>query len=94
MTKKEYEQQLREAAQEMEDNEDILEYLDTAKSDLESAARNVDNAEAAYEQVVIPGMPLIKFAEGNNYLKVARTNMLSAHRNLNSAFHQISVRGS
>jgi hypothetical protein len=84
-TMEEYEQKLRDAT----DDEDALEYLDEAKEDLEEAKRNIDKAEESYEEVVLPGTPLIKFAEGNNYLRTAKTNLLSAHSNLNKALREI-----
>jgi len=87
-----YESKLRAEAENMDDNSEILEKLDNAKDDLEEARANVDKAEDSYEQVVLPGTPLIKFAEGNNYLRVARTNLLSAHAGLNQAY-QMMLRG-
>ena len=86
-TIEEYEAELREVAEGMDDNDDIIEKLDLAVSELESARENINNAEAVYEEVVYPGQPLIKFSEGNNYLRAARANLLSAHRYLNDAFN-------
>ncbi len=86
------ESRLREEAEDMNDNGDIIEKLETARDDIDEAKSNVDKAKSSYEQVVLPGSPLIKFSEGNNYLRVARTNLLSAHRNLNQAYI-LMVRG-
>ncbi len=85
-----YEEKLRDAAQDMDDNEDILEYLDDAKAELEIARSNIDNAESTYYQVTTPGTPLMKFAEANNYLRSAKINLINAHRNLNQAFIAMS----
>jgi len=85
----EYEGMLREAAESMDDNADIIEKLDQAADELEAARENINNAEAAYEEVRLPGQTLIKFSEGNNYLRIARTNLLSAHSYLNQAFNLI-----
>lgn len=85
-TIEEYEATLREAAEGMENNEDIIAKLDMVKSDLRNARANIDSAEAEYAQVRLPGTPLIKFSNGNNYLRIARNNMLSAHRYLNEAY--------
>ena len=81
-----YETQLREAAEGMSNNEDIIEKLDLAKSELEMARANINNAEDSYEQVTHPGTPLVKFSNGNNYLRLAKNNLLSAHSYLNQAY--------
>ncbi|WP_135610605.1 hypothetical protein [Methanococcoides sp. AM1] len=91
-TLEDYEAKLREVAEDMEDNDLILEKLDMAKADIEDARTNINNAEEEYEQVRTPGKPLIKFSNGNNYLRIARGNMLSAHGYLNEAYGLI-VRG-
>jgi len=82
----EYEGKLRAEAENMENNAEILAKLDTAKSSIAEARSNVEKAKASYEQVRLPGTPLIKFAEGNNYLRVAKTNLISAHSSLNQAY--------
>ncbi len=87
-TIEDYESKLREET----DDENIIAKLDAAKEDIEEAQSNVDKAESSYEEVVTPGTPLIKFAEGNNYLRTARTNLLSAHRNLDQAY-KMMLRG-
>lgn len=88
-----YETKLRATASEISDNDEIIQKLDLAEQELESARRNINNAETAYEQVKVPGTPLIKFSEGNNYLKIAKTNLLSAHRYLNQAYNLIIIGG-
>jgi len=85
-TAEDIESKLRAEAVNMGDNDDIIEKLDAAKADLEEAQSNVNKAEASYNQVVLPGTPLIMFQEGNNYLRVAKTNLISAHSNLNQAY--------
>ena len=84
-----YETKLREAAEEMLNNEEILEKLDLAQEDLDEARENVDSAEQSYLQVVLPGTPLQKFQEGNNYMRTAKSNLISAHNNLNQAYRLI-----
>ncbi|PIN74378.1 hypothetical protein COV20_00445 [Candidatus Woesearchaeota archaeon CG10_big_fil_rev_8_21_14_0_10_45_16] len=74
------------------DREDVLTVLDTAHESLDEARNNVDKAEKSYDQVVLPGTPMIKFGEGNNYLRVAKTNLLSAQANLQKAYLMI-IRG-
>lgn len=91
-TAEDYESKLRATAETIEDNGAIMRMLDTAKDDLDEARSNLEKAESSYEEVVLPGMPLIKFAEGNNYMRTARTNLLSALRNLNQAY--MMLRGS
>lgn len=81
----EFEVKLRATAEEVE-NEEALAKLDTAKSELDIARRNIDNARETYELVKLPGTPLLKFAEGNNYLRAARANMINAHAQLNQAY--------
>jgi len=83
----EYEGKMRDIAEGMEDNTAILQHLDDAKSELETARRNIDNAENVYEQVRIPGTPVLKFAEGNNYLRAAQANMLAAYSHIEFAYN-------
>lgn len=85
-TAKDFEAKLRVAAEGMPDNSAIIAKLDAAKADLAEAQSNVNKAEAAYIKVKLPGTPLIKFAEANNYLNTARTNLLSAQANLQQAY--------
>ncbi|MDY6966663.1 MAG: hypothetical protein SVM80_12005 [Halobacteriota archaeon] len=91
-TVEDYEAKLRAEAEGMDDNEDIIEKLDQARSALEDARENIDNANSSYNEVRIHGQPLIQFAEGNNYLRTARTNLLSAHSYLNQAFNLMVLR--
>lgn len=84
---------LREEAEDMDDNEDILDKLDMADEELEIARRNIDDAEDTYAQVKIPGTPLIKFGEGNQYLRAAKLNLVSAHRYLNQAYRAVVAGG-
>lgn len=85
-TVEDYETQLREAAQSVQDNEDILVKLDEVIDDLDSARMNIENAMEAYEQVVIPGSPLLKFANGNQYLRIARNDLIAAQNSLKEAY--------
>jgi hypothetical protein len=85
-TIEDYETQLREAAETLSNNTDIIEKLDSAKSELETARINIDNAEDSYEQVTYPGTPLVKFSNGNNYMRLAKNHLLSALSYLNQAY--------
>lgn len=85
-TVEDYEMTLRAAAEPLSDNEEIIAKLDLARTELETARTNINNAEAEYEQVVLPGTPLIKFANGNNYLRIARNNLINAHSYLRQAY--------
>jgi exonuclease VII small subunit len=85
-----YEAQLREAAQSIDNNEAIIEKLDLALSELESARSSIDNAEHEYQQVIIPGTPVLKFANGNQYLRTAKNHLISAQGRLKQAFRLIS----
>ena len=89
----EYETTLRTVVEGMENNEAILEKLDLARSDIEDAKENINNANEEYEQVRIQEKPLIKFSNGNNYLRIARGNMISAHGYLNEAYGLIVREG-
>ncbi len=91
-TAEDYEAKLRQEAEKMENNGEVLAKLDAAKSSLAEARSNVGKAEASYNQVVLPGTPLIKFAEGNGYMRVARTNLLSALASLQQAY-DLMMRG-
>jgi len=89
-TAKTYEQKLRAAAEELPDSAEIINKLDVAKTELKTAQNKVDFAEAVYKQVKLPGTPLIKFSEGNNYLRQAKTNLLNAQQQLEHAFNLIT----
>jgi hypothetical protein len=84
-----YESQLREAAETLTNNEEIIEKLDKAVSELESAGINLEQAKESYEKVVIPGTPLVEFSNGNNYMRLAKNNLLTALSNLNQAFRSM-----
>ncbi len=81
-----YEQKLRDAAQNINDNSAIIKYLDDAKSQIESARTALTNAQNYYEQIRVGGTPLIKFSEANQQLNKAREEMLKAGNNLRQAF--------
>jgi hypothetical protein len=89
-TAESYEAKLREAALKISDNTEIIAKLDIAKSEIETAKNKVKTAESAYKQVVLSGTPLIKFAEGNEYLRQARTNLINTHVQLEHAFNLIT----
>jgi len=86
------EAKLREAAIKLNDNADIIAKLDQAKQELSTAQTNVNSAEATYKQVKNPGQPLIKFGEGNNYLRSAKANLLNAQQQMFQAFSLISAK--
>ena len=89
-TVEDYEAQLREAAQSITENEGIIEKLDEALNDLESARENIDNAEEEYQQVIIPGTPILKFSNGNQFLRIAKNDLISAQANLKQAFRLLA----
>ena len=91
-TAEDYESKLRLEAEKIEDNLAITEKLDVAKEYLNEARSNIDKAETSYEKVMLPGTPLINFAQGNDYMRVAKTNLLGAHRNMNNAY-SLMLRG-
>ena len=80
-----YESSLRETAQTMENNQEVLNNLDLAKESINEARENINKAELSYQLVVQGGTPLIKFNEGNQYIRTAKANMLSANNNLKTA---------
>jgi hypothetical protein len=81
-----YEQQLRTAAESIQDNEEVINKLDEVKSVLEEAKHNIEDAENEYLQVVLPGSPLACFSNGNQYLRIARNKMIEAHSSLRDAY--------
>lgn len=81
-TIEQYEEDLREAAQ---GNSEATAKLDQAKIYIEEAKTNVNSAEIAYNAITYPGTPLIKFSEGNNYLRAARLKMINAVQEIKSA---------
>jgi len=92
-TAADFEASLREAANGIADNTAILAKLDQASAEISTARTNIANAESEYNLVVIPGTPLIKFANGNNYLRIAQGNLISAHGYLNQAYRLLSQAG-
>ncbi|KQC04669.1 MAG: hypothetical protein APR53_09710 [Methanoculleus sp. SDB] len=88
-----YEADLREAAETMPENGEILAKLDQADVKLLNARENIADAEREYLSVKAGGTPLISFSNGNNYLKIARGNMLSAQGYLNQAYGLIVAGG-
>jgi hypothetical protein len=84
-----YEAKLRETAEKLNDNAEIIAKLDIAKAEISVAKSKIKTAEAAYKKVVLPGTPLIKFSEGNNYLRQARENLINAQLQLARAFDLI-----
>jgi hypothetical protein len=88
-----YEEKLRSAAEGMPDNAAIIEKLDRARDDIDGAYENIENARDEYEQVVLPGKPLLRFSNGNNYLRIARGDLLSAHGSMNQAYALMVAQG-
>jgi len=84
---------LRDQAEDLDDNEEIINLLDKARDELDEARNNLDEAEEAYTEIETSGQPLVKFAEGNSYLRTARANMVSAHGYLNNAYREMVSRG-
>ncbi|MBW3016968.1 hypothetical protein KY316_01230 [Candidatus Woesearchaeota archaeon] len=82
------EEKVREMAQNA-GNAAALAELDNAKEDLDDARSNIDKAEAAYNDVVLPGTPLMKFQEGNAYMRAAKEELRSAQRNIRQAYRRI-----
>jgi membrane-associated HD superfamily phosphohydrolase len=85
-TIEEYEQQLRTAADTLGDSDEIIEKLDMASDELAEARENIEDAESEYNQVVIPGTPLMSFANGNQHLRIAKNHLISAHGYLRQAY--------
>lgn len=81
-----YDGKLRSAAENIENNDAIIEKLDNAESEIETARDNIQKAKDTYQEVKVGGTPFAKFAEGNSYLRAARANLVSAYANLNQAF--------
>jgi hypothetical protein len=84
-----YEIKLRTTANGLVDNAAILAKLDIAKSEIDLARTQINAAETAYKAVVIPGTPLVKFAEGNSYLRQAKVNLQAATEQLQGVFNLI-----
>lgn len=84
---------LKDQAEDLEDNEEILELLYDAELELSEARENIDDAQDAYQRIGQDNQPLIKFAEGNNYLRTAKINLLSAHGYLHEAYREMAARG-
>ncbi len=88
-TAESYEIKLRTAAEKKSNNSEIIAKLNTAKSALDSAQNSVSPAKTSYEQVKVPGTPLIKFAEGNKNLRSAQKSLKTAQQNMTEAFQLI-----
>jgi len=81
-----YEFEIREKSDGASNEAQIVAKLDEAKASLASARTNIDQAEAEYLQVKLPGNPLLRFSNGNQYLRLARNNLLSAYASLRQAY--------
>ncbi len=81
-----YESEIREKADGASNEVQIVAKLDEAKANLAECERNIDQAEAEYLQVKLTGNPLLRFSNGNQYLRLARNNLLSAHASLKQAY--------
>jgi hypothetical protein len=86
-----YEDKLREKAN---DNEEVIEKLDLANEELERARDNIDTAKGTYQKVRVPGTPLAKFSEANNYLNAAKANLIVANKYLTEAYGLLLIGGS
>jgi hypothetical protein len=84
-----FEIKLRTTANGLVDNTAILAKLDIAKSEIDLARTQINAANTSYKLVVLPGTPLIKFAEGNSYLRQAKVNLSAATGQLQEAFNLI-----
>jgi len=82
-TSKDIEQRLRAGTQ----DPNAIAALDSAQKEIEKAEENTANAKNSYEEVKIPGQPMIKFSQGNNYIRTAQTHLLSAQRYLQQAYN-------
>jgi hypothetical protein len=85
-TVEEYEAELRGKAVGSTNEKEILAKLDEAKGGLAKARTNIDSAEAEYLQVKFPGNPILRFSNGNQYLRIARNSLLAAHSSLRQAY--------
>jgi hypothetical protein len=88
-----FEADLRDAAVGIPNNGDIITKLDEARDELATARTNINHAQSEYLQVRLTGTPLVKFSNGNNFLRIARGNLLSAHGYLNQAYMELLQRG-
>ncbi len=84
-----FENQLRTSALKLPENTEIISKLDVAKSEVKTAKSKIELAKNAYESVKLPGTPLVKFAEGNEYIRQARTNLLNAQVQLQNVYNII-----
>jgi hypothetical protein len=91
VTVENFEAKLRTAVLERDNNADLLAKLDVAKSEVDTAKSKIQLAKTAYEKVVIPGTPLIKFAEGNKYLRQAQINLVNAQAQLEFVFSLLTA---
>ena len=92
-TTEKYEQSLRSEAQNFQNNVEkffFISKLNLAKASIAEAKQNVNKAEQSYELVIIGAKPLVKFHEGNQYLRTARANMISANQELKNALELMS----
>ncbi|MBN1683286.1 hypothetical protein JW865_07020 [Candidatus Bathyarchaeota archaeon] len=82
----EYEVEIREAGVNAQNKDEIIAQLDKTVQEISKARSNINLAETEYLQVTIPGNPILRFSNGNQYLRLARNNLLSAHSYLKQAY--------
>jgi hypothetical protein len=85
-TIEDYEIEMRAAAAGSTRKNEVITKLDKTVEELGKARININLAEAEYLQVKLPGSPILKFSNGNQYLRLARNNLLSAHSYLKQAY--------
>lgn len=83
------EARIRNAAEDLDDNDEIIEKLDIAQEKISEAKEHIGHADGLYEDVRTGKTPLITFHEGNQHLRYARASMLEAHIKLNQALRMI-----
>jgi len=86
-----YEDEMRKAAEGLDNNGAIIEELNKTVEELKNARANIDLAESEYMQVQIPGNPLLRFSSGNQYLRIARNKLLLAISHLRKAYQLLMV---
>jgi hypothetical protein len=84
-----YEEKLRAAAEVVKDNEEIISKLDLAESSVVLATTYINDAKDQYNQVVMPGTPLVKFGNGNKKISQARLELNKANQLLIQSLEMI-----
>jgi hypothetical protein len=74
-------------------NSQVLAQIELVDNSLADARFDITNAQGAYTLVLLPGAPLLKYADGNAHLYLARNDLIAAYGHLSKAYILMAAGG-